>query len=840
MLGEIDEELRRVLKLDVVGINTPGTMFGFASENWKPFNMPDGTPVLVPEKFNYTIDEQGDILIYPQGDTSAAPCAKMPKTGYFFDSLNRQRPIDESKLNPADNCEEFGVLSVQDLKYYADTVKKIYEETSYGIYMTLGGMGFGDIACVPAPWMKNPKGIRDVEEWYVSTAIRRDYVYKVFEKQCEYALENIELAAKAVGDRVQVVFVSGADFGTQRGLFISPDAYRDLYKPFHKQVNDKIHRLTKWKTFIHSCGSIVKLIPEFIDAGFDILNPVQCSADGMNPAILKKEFGKSVVFWGGGVDTQQTLAFGMPDEVYRQVRERIDIFNRDGGFVFNAIHNILATTPVENILAMFKAIGDSYKSRKGFKMVDSNLTGQGKDTSPCFNMSYIWVISLIAALGGFLFGYDWVVIGGAKPFFEKYFQLQNEFLIGWANSCALLGCLLGSLLSGAISDFLGRKKLLIISAVLFAVSSALTGWSMTFLWFVVWRILGGVAIGVASNVSPMYIAEISPAYMRGKLVAINQLTVVIGILAAQLINLLIAQKVPQDFTAEMIRQSWNGQYGWRWMFTAVTIPSLVFLVGALLVPESPRWLVKNGKSGLARKIMARIGGIAYADSAVRDIETTITGQEIQRVRFKDLLESKVVKILAIGIVLAVLQQWCGINVIFNYAEEIFKAAGYDISDTLKNIAWTGSINLLFTFVALGAVDKGGRRALMLFGSLGLAAIYIIMGVCYQTHIKGFPMLLLTLIAIGCYAMSLAPVTWVLISEIFPNRIRGAAVSIAVSSLWIACFILTFTFPILNTHLGPAGTFWAYAAVCIAGFVFILMRVPETKGKSLEQIERELS
>jgi len=362
MLGEIDEDLRQALGLDVVGIGTPGTMFGFPNEGWKPFEMNDGTPVLVPEKFNYTTNTQGDIFMYPEGDTSVSPCAVMPKTGYFFDSIKRQNIIDESKLDPRDNCEEFGVLSGADVKYYADTVKQLHDNTDYGIYMTLGGMGFGDIACVPAPWMKDPKGIRDIEEWYISTAVRRDYVYKVFEKQCEIALKNIELVAKAVGDRVQVVFVSGTDFGTQRGLFISPQAYRDLYKPFHKQVNDQIHKLTNWKTFIHSCGSIYQLIPDLIEAGFDVLNPVQCSADGMDPARLKKEFGRSVVFWGGGVDTQQTLPFGTPEEVYKQVRERIDIFATDGGFVFNSIHNIQSDVPVDNILAIFKAIKDSHKN----------------------------------------------------------------------------------------------------------------------------------------------------------------------------------------------------------------------------------------------------------------------------------------------------------------------------------------------------------------------------------------------------------------------------------------------------------------------------------------------
>ena len=363
MLGEIDEELRQVLELDVVGIDAPGTMFGFSCENWKPFEMNDGTPVLVPERFNYTKNETGDILMYPQGDTSVEPCAKMPKTGYFFDSLNRQRPLDESKLDPADNYEEFSILSDADVQYYADTVQKLYEETDYGIYMTLGNMGFGDIACVPAPWMKNPKGIRDVEEWYISMAMRRDYVYKVFEKQCEVALKNIELVANAIGNRAQAVFVSGTDFGTQRGLFISPQTYRDLFKPFHKQVNDKIHKLTKWKTFIHSCGSIYELIPDLIEAGFDILNPVQCSADGMDPKRLKAEFGKSLVFWGGGVDTQKTLPFGTPDEVYREVRERIEIFAEGGGYVFSSIHNIQSNVPTENIMAMFKAVKDHCQLR---------------------------------------------------------------------------------------------------------------------------------------------------------------------------------------------------------------------------------------------------------------------------------------------------------------------------------------------------------------------------------------------------------------------------------------------------------------------------------------------
>ncbi len=361
MLGEIDEELRQALGLDVVGISPRGTLFGFANEGWKPFEMFDGTPVLIPDKFNITTEANGDLLMYPEGDTTVPPCGKMPNGGFYFDALNRQGPIDDDNLNVSDNCEEFGLYSKADIEHYIKEAGRYFEQTDYGIYMTLGGMAFGDIALVPATWLKHPKGIRDVEEWYISTAIRRDYIYKVFEKQCEIALKNIALAAEAVGDKVQVVFVSGTDFGTQRGLFISPDAYRDLYKPFHKQVNDMIHKKTNWKIFIHSCGGIYELIEEFIDAGFDVLNPVQCSADGMEPKRLKKKFGDRIVFWGGGVDTQKTLPFGTPDEVYHQVRERIDIFNEGGGYVFNSIHNIQSNVPVENILSMFRAIKDSYK-----------------------------------------------------------------------------------------------------------------------------------------------------------------------------------------------------------------------------------------------------------------------------------------------------------------------------------------------------------------------------------------------------------------------------------------------------------------------------------------------
>lgn len=467
-----------------------------------------------------------------------------------------------------------------------------------------------------------------------------------------------------------------------------------------------------------------------------------------------------------------------------------------------------------------------------------NGRGQPDDPSS-FNLAYVWVVSLVAAMGGLLFGYDWVVIGGAKPFFERFFNVNGGTLSGWANSCALLGCLLGTLLTGGLSDKYGRKPLLIVAAVLFAVSSILTGWAPTFSWFVTWRILGGVAIGMASNLSPMYIAEVAPPHLRGRLVAINQLTIVIGILVAQVVNWSIAEPMPAGASAQFIRESWNGQYGWRWMFTAVTAPSMLFLAGAVLIPESPRWLVKNGMADRARRILERIGGPPYAAVATADIEATLSSEEIRHVHFGELLEPRMMKILLVGVALAVLQQWSGINTIFNYAENIFHQAGYDVSSILMNIVITGVVMLVSTFIAIATVDHFGRRALMLAGCAGIAIFHAVIGLCYYAQLKGLVVVIPVMATIACYSFSLAPVTWVLISEIFPNRIRGAAVSIAVASLWIACFILTFVFPVLEHSLGIATTFWLYAGICTAGFVFIWLRVPETKGKTLEQIEREL-
>jgi len=455
-----------------------------------------------------------------------------------------------------------------------------------------------------------------------------------------------------------------------------------------------------------------------------------------------------------------------------------------------------------------------------------------------YNLPYIWTISLVAALGGLLFGYDWVVIGGAKPFYEKYFFLTSSFQIGWAMSSALLGCLLGAVMSGALSDRFGRKRLLILAGALFTISAMGTALSQNFDAFVLFRLLGGIGIGLASNLSPMYIAEVAPAEMRGRFVALNQLTIVIGILAAQVINWLIAQPVVDGATANDILNSWNGQVGWRWMFGVETVPAGLFFLAMFFVPESPRWLVKNGRDERARTILTHIGGTGYGEFELTDIKQTLEN-EVGSVNFRELFEPQMLKILAIGVFLAVFQQWCGINVIFNYAEEIFSAAGYGVSDILFNIVITGAVNLIFTFVAIFTVDRWGRRPLLLIGAAGLTITYILLGIGYFFQSTGVHMLILVVTAIGIYAMSLAPIVWVVISEIFPNRIRGAAMSVSVSALWIACFVLTYTFPFLNRGLGNAGTFWIYAGICLLGFLFVKRQLPETKGKSLEDIEREL-
>lgn len=359
MLGEVDDPLREALGIDVLGAPPRKSLFGTEAKGWKTFRLFDGTECLVPELFNLTPAPGGGWHIYPEGDLRAPPSGHMPEGGYFFDAIIRQPPVDEEHLNPANNMEEFGLLSEADLAYYRERKRWLEERRSLGAILTIPGAAFGDIALVPAPWLKYPKGIRDVSEWYISVKSRPEYVRQVFERQCEIALQNLRALIDLFGGLVQAAFVSGTDFGTQRGPFMALRTYRELFKPFHEQVNKLIHRRSSWKSFIHSCGSIYRYIPDFIEAGFDILNPVQCSAADMDAARLKREFGRDLVFWGGGIDTQKTLAFGAPEEVYREARERIAIFNEGGGFVFDAIHNIQGNTPIENVEAMFRAIRDS-------------------------------------------------------------------------------------------------------------------------------------------------------------------------------------------------------------------------------------------------------------------------------------------------------------------------------------------------------------------------------------------------------------------------------------------------------------------------------------------------
>jgi MFS family permease len=495
----------------------------------------------------------------------------------------------------------------------------------------------------------------------------------------------------------------------------------------------------------------------------------------------------------------------------------------------------------------------------------------------------LWFAALTSALGGFLFGYDWVVIGGAKPFYEAHFSILQPSSQAWAMSCALVGCLVGAVGSGPMSDWIGRRRALLISAATFALSALGTGMADSFLEFVLWRIVGGVAIGMASVLSPVYIAEISPAQIRGKLVCLNELTIVLGILTAQIVNWLIAQPILTGATLLDLQASWNGQTGWRRMFEVAVLPAAVFLIGVFFIPESPRWLARNGYWDRARDVLAGLGGSADADDVISQMRLSLgvaakdggvatkesaakesgvaakesgvaakesgvaakesgvaakeNGVAAKESGLRALRHERVSPILVVGITLAVLQQWCGINVIFNYAQEVFLAAGYALSSILFNIVITGITMCVFTFVAIATVERLGRRALMLFGCASLAVIYVVVGYLYHTHQGGLPLLVLIVAAIGCYAMTLAPITWVILSEIFPNAVRGTCMAICTAALWAACFVLTYTFPLLNTAIGTGGTFWFYAAICAAGFFFVLTYLPETKQKSLEAIQQ---
>ena len=448
---------------------------------------------------------------------------------------------------------------------------------------------------------------------------------------------------------------------------------------------------------------------------------------------------------------------------------------------------------------------------------------------------FIYFICSVSAMGGLLFGYDWVVIGGAKPFYELFFGISDSPLLqGVAMTTALVGCLAAAMLAGVAADRWGRKPLLMVSAMLFTVSAIATGLFSDFTLFNLARFIGGVGIGVASALSPMYIAEVSPAEIRGRMVSLNQMTIVLGILAAQIVNMLLARE-----TAVAESQAWNIAWGWRWMFWAETLPAALFLLMSFFIPESPVFLKLKSRThspssegsgsgtGQARSVSSQDGKTAQEVYTPLSLWRGAGGKAPYR------------KVLLLGLVIAVFQQWCGTNVIFNYAQEIFVGAGFDVDGMFINIVITGIANVLFTFLALYTIEKWGRRTLMLLGAGGLGLIYLVLGTCYFLGMTGFLMVALVVAAISVYAMTLGPVTWTLLAEIFPHRVRGVAMATCTFALWVGCCTLTFSFPSMNAALGSSGSFWIYSAICFCAFLFLFRHCPETKGKTLEQLEKTL-
>jgi SP family sugar porter-like MFS transporter len=443
-----------------------------------------------------------------------------------------------------------------------------------------------------------------------------------------------------------------------------------------------------------------------------------------------------------------------------------------------------------------------------------------------YSNGFLYFICAVSAMGGLLFGYDWVVIGGAKPFYEFYFGIGNSPIMqGIAMTTALVGCLVGAMVAGGAADKYGRKPLLMLSAVLFTISAIGTGLFNSFTLFNIARFVGGIGIGVASALAPMYIAEVSPTQIRGRMVSLNQMTIVLGILAAQIVNMLLARN-----TSVATEQAWNIEWGWRWMFWAETFPAALFLAMSFFIPESPVYLKMRS---LTPTPSPKGEGTGYSQDNIKVMTPLVLWKGVGG-------EAPYRRVLLLGLVIAVFQQWCGTNVIFNYAQEIFVGAGFDVDGMFINIIITGIAHVIFTFAALYTIEKWGRRTLMLIGAGGLGMIYLILGTCYFFEVKGVLMVALVVAAISVYAMTLAPVTWTLLAEIFPNRVRGIAMATCTFALWVGCCTLTFSFPSMNAALGSSGTFWIYSVICIAAFTFLWYHCPETKGKSLEELERELT
>ena len=464
------------------------------------------------------------------------------------------------------------------------------------------------------------------------------------------------------------------------------------------------------------------------------------------------------------------------------------------------------------------------------------------DQTSTYRPTYLWLITLTAALGGFLFGYDWVVIGGAKPFYEPFFDITSAADQGWGTSSALVGCMVGAAGCIFLSDRLGRKRLLIAAGFLFSLSAVGTALTESFFGFNLYRILGGVAMGIALNLSPLYISEMSPAEKRGRMVTINQLLIMFGVLLAQVVNWqisLLDTELVEGASFDQIAASWSGQEGWRWMFGAEVIPAALFFILMFFVPESTRWLIKNGEVERARIVLTKLGGATYAEDSIRETLDTLSRGDESQIDLRALFQPKVMRLLALGIFLAFLQQWSGINVVIYYAADIFQAAGFTLKQMMLNIVVIGGVMVLSVFVTLATVDKYGRKSILLTCLGAMSLLYLGIGYSFFADLGGGIVVVLVLANVMFYSISLAPLLWVLLSEIFPTRVRGAAISIGALAHWVGNFTLTYYFPAIKENLGWANNFWLYGAICTLGFLVLWKVLPETKGKSLEELDREL-
>jgi sugar porter (SP) family MFS transporter len=457
-----------------------------------------------------------------------------------------------------------------------------------------------------------------------------------------------------------------------------------------------------------------------------------------------------------------------------------------------------------------------------------------------YNYGYLWLLTIAASMGGFLFGYDWVVVGGAKPFYEPFFDITSAAAKGWGTSSAMIGCMIGAFFCFLTTERWGRKWLLAVAGLIFVISAVGLAFCNTFFWYNFWRIIGGLSIGATLNLSPVYISEMVPPHIRGKFVSINQLLINVGMLICQTANWGIASAHDAGITPDAVEfvNTWNVQIGWRWMFGAVAFPALIFMAMMIVVPESVRWLVKNKQNQKAKQVLEKIGGSEYAETELKEIGETVANED-PGMDFKALLQPKMLKILGLGFFVAMLQQWCGMNVTFYYAADIFTKAGYGVSDMMLQIVIIGGIAMLSVVATILMIDKVGRKKLMLYGTASMTVIYGVIGFMFHQEINGLPIVIAVLLNVMAYQLTLAPITWVILSEIFPNRIRGAAMSLSALVLWIGNFSLTYTFPSIKESIGWANNFWLYGFVCLLGFILLYFILPETKNKSLEQIEKEL-